>query len=75
MHLGDICSGLERRRPDLYGHLDNGSLSSQLRRAGVRVDTVYVSGKSREESSNRGVKREWLNTESQPDLQVVRGEA
>lgn len=60
MHLGDLREGLEMLRPGIYGHLDNAGLAALLRDAGVRVETVYVSGKSRAESSAKGVKREWL---------------
>jgi len=60
MHLADLATGLARLRPELYGHLDPNSLGSMLRSAGVRVGTVYVAGKPREESSQKGVKIEWL---------------
>ncbi|MDN5920047.1 MAG: hypothetical protein L0I76_33935 [Pseudonocardia sp.] len=60
LHLGDICSGLARRRPELYRHLDNGALATMLRDADVQVGTVYVPGRDRAEASNKGVKREWL---------------
>lgn len=79
MHLGDICEGLARRRPELYRHLDNGSLAAMLRDADVQVGTVYVSGKDRAEASNKGVKREWLRARasggadsSRAALKVVR---
>lgn len=61
MHLGDIREGLAALRPGIYGHLDNGGLATALRSAGVVVDTVYVSGKSRQDSSAKGVKRDWLD--------------
>jgi S-DNA-T family DNA segregation ATPase FtsK/SpoIIIE len=61
MHLGDIREGLAGLRPALYGHLDNAALGSALRDAGVQVANVYVAGKAREESTNKGVKREWLD--------------
>lgn len=61
MHLADLVTGLAEIRPDLYGHLDVFSLGKLLRSAGVDVDTVYVAGKAREESSRKGVKREWLD--------------
>lgn len=61
MHLADLVTGLAELRPELYGHLDVFSLGKLLRSAGVEVDTVYVTGKPREESSRKGVKREWLD--------------
>lgn len=60
MHLPDIATGLGELRPMLYGNLDPNSLGRQLRRAEVRVDSVHVAGKPREEASRKGVKREWL---------------
>lgn len=64
LHLVDIAVGLAELRPLLYGNLDAASLGAQLRRAGVRVDSVYVAGKPREQASNKGVKREWLDVAS-----------
>ena len=82
LHLGDICVGLARRRPELYRHLDNAALASMLRDADVQVGTVYVAGKDRAEASNKGVKREWLteaagqlDQPSRADLRVVRSDA
>lgn len=79
LHLGDICAGLARHRPELYRHLDNGALASMLRDAQVQVGTVYVTGKDRAEASNKGVKREWLSEAlpqaARADLRVVRSDA
>jgi DNA segregation ATPase FtsK/SpoIIIE, S-DNA-T family len=61
MHLGDLVAGLANLRPALYGHLDPASLAGMLRSAGVRVESVYVADKIREESSRKGVKVEWLD--------------
>lgn len=74
MHLADICAGLARTRPELYRHLDNGSLASMLRDADVQVGTVYVSGKARAEASNKGVKREWLGGAAPAEVAVSRTE-
>jgi S-DNA-T family DNA segregation ATPase FtsK/SpoIIIE len=61
MHLVDIATGLAALRPPLYGTLDPRSLGAQLRAAGVRVETVYVAGKSRDDAPGKGVRREWLD--------------
>jgi hypothetical protein len=61
MHLGDLVTGLANLRPELYGHLDTTALGSMLRSAGVQVGSVYVAGKPREESSQKGVKIECLD--------------
>lgn len=61
MRLGDIRVGLAALRPGLYEDLDNTGISALLRASGVQVDTVYVADKPREETSRKGVKREWLD--------------
>lgn len=61
VHLPDLVAALAGLRPELYGHLDVFSLGRLLRAAGVEVDTVYVPGKPREDTSRKGVKREWLD--------------
>lgn len=72
MHLVDICAGLARRRPDLYGHLDNAALATMLRTAGVEVRTVHVPGKDRAEASGKGVKREWLTAAATDEIATVK---
>lgn len=61
MHLADIAIGLASLEPGVYGHADNVALAKMLRSAGARVDTVYVAGKPREESTAKGIKLAWLN--------------
>jgi S-DNA-T family DNA segregation ATPase FtsK/SpoIIIE len=78
MHLSDLVAGLAEVRPELYGHLDVFSLGKLLRSAGVKVDNVHVAGKPREESSRKGVKREWLDvsateTIGEPDDEAEEG--
>ena len=61
MHLTDLVAGLAALRPALYGSLDVRGLGSQLRGAGVDVQTVYDPSKPRERSTAKGVRREWLD--------------
>jgi S-DNA-T family DNA segregation ATPase FtsK/SpoIIIE len=60
VHLAELAAGLAVLRPRLYATLDNARLAGMLRAAGVTVDTVYVAGKPREESTAKGIKAEWL---------------
>lgn len=61
MHLNDIAAGLAGLRPAAWGSMNARSLGSQLRTAEVRVENVYVAGKSSDERVNAGIKREWLD--------------
>lgn len=60
VHLAELGASLAVLRPALYATLDNARLAGMLRAAGVTVDTVYVAGKAREESTAKGIKAEWL---------------
>lgn len=63
-HLCDLAPALAALRPGAWGSLDADSLGSLLRTAGVKVDSVHVSGKSRHKASNKGVRREWLDVDT-----------
>lgn len=64
MHLADLATGLAELRPGVYGSLDATTLGRQLRTAGVRTDSVSVSGKPRHKASGKGVKRAWLDVDT-----------
>lgn len=68
MHLGELRDKLALLRPGIYGHLDNDSLGSMLRQAGVTPGTVWSPLAKRD---GWGVKRESLDVSTTEVIGLV----